>query len=165
MSAHRSNASWRPKRAPRNAPIPRQRSHASSGTPLARFVAPEGAPQKASVATFICIPSAHCVTPHTFRGNIGSSTECPHANIRMRPRLSFRHTPHTLRGNARISTEGHNDNIRMRLRLSFRYTPHTLRGATRTSSEGHAGNVLMRPRRSYRRGHANPTDVFLAQVR
>eukprot|EP00959_Pyramimonas_sp_CCMP1952_P098974 2069048-Pyramimonas_sp.AAC.1 len=47
-------------------------------------------------------------TPHTLRGPMGSSTECPSGAVRMRFPRPFWHTPHALRGPIGSSTEGPN---------------------------------------------------------
>ena len=92
--SYRSHASWphkqlhrRPKWRCPHAPAPLIDS--SFGTPLARFVAPQGAPPKGPVATPACWTSPFRHTTHTFRGPIGGSTEGPSGKVHTAPPPHF----------------------------------------------------------------------------
>ena len=64
------------------------------GTPLTRFVAPSGGPEK-ELHPRPHWPCSHAVpsplrhTPHEDRGPVGSSTEGPSGSVHVRPRTRF----------------------------------------------------------------------------
>ena len=149
VSTHRSHISrpnWELHRKPQwqgshdgVTPVLAHRSHVSwphMGDP------PKTEGPSGSVRMVASRPFRH--TAHTFRGPMGSSSQCPSGRVRIVASRLF-HAPHTFHGPMGIFTQGPSGRVRMVASRPFRHTPPTLRGPIRSSTQGHSGRVRMRP--------------------
>ena len=120
------------------------------GTPFTRFVAPQGASQKAPVVVFACVRATHFSTPLTrFVAPLGAPPKAPVAMFACVPashRPPVLGHPHEDRGPIGSSTEGPSGYVRMRPRPSeTTILAHPSRGSwPHRATEGPNGGVHMR---------------------